>query len=86
VREPGRAGRGVIEEAEAYVVVVLESVLEFGYILRRLSLEAARRMSPELKKTAFVARDEEERSQRVAGMACGAVHDHKFRIRESLLA
>jgi hypothetical protein len=63
VREPGRAGRGVIEElgvrrrgarrvspeeeeAEAYVVVVLESVLEFGYILRRLSLEAVRRVLP----------------------------------------
>jgi hypothetical protein len=63
VREPGRAGRGVIEElsvrrrgarrvspeeeeAEAYVVVVLESVLMFGYNLRRLSLEAVRRVSP----------------------------------------
>jgi hypothetical protein len=34
------------EEAEAYVVIVLESVLEFVYILQRLSLEAIRRVSP----------------------------------------
>jgi hypothetical protein len=75
VREPGRAGRGVIEEAEAYVVVVLESLLEFCYILRRLSPEAARRMLPKLKKTAFVA-GAERRAESACGWDGVATHGH----------